>query len=410
MLSPRILHFAKKQVFWDCSTLSACEALPEGLPHTLDTISSTDRHWRGRIQITSSTETDEKAPLVGPNDDSLETFWKAALLNYTSCDLTSQGDKTVAIWSIAKIVRDVLGEEYGGGMWRSALHEQLAWRMKNSGIPNTRIPELQIKNPSWSWASVKGPVVVRGRLCPPRCYTVTDHKGQPDLSFEVEDYGDDRDKEPALIDKPLAMAGFMGEGGIVQGQKAGNYTLESSGGDNDQEEAAPQNVPSGTFEVFLDESLADGYSGLINRCRFIILAATATNADGIYLRYPTTEGTGTEEEVSATYSGTALLLISHKEYAFSQKAKYRSLLKDVCKRRPDVLIPDPPYGQGKSLVDQAIELGKLVQKLRKQEKTDIGGIGFRHRYRRIGTVQFRGLSRKRWESIMEKGKTKILLD
>jgi hypothetical protein len=149
-------------------------------------VSSTDRHWRGRIQLSSTSETEEQAPLVGPNDDSLETFWKSALLNYTSCNLTSQGDKTVSIWSIAKIVRDALKEEYGGGMWRN-LHEQLSWRMMDSGTTITRVPELQMLNPSWSWASVKGPVIAHDRLCPPRCYTVTDHEGQPELLFEIKD-------------------------------------------------------------------------------------------------------------------------------------------------------------------------------------------------------------------------------
>lgn len=32
MLSSRIIHFTQSQVFWDCSTMSACEKLPEGIP------------------------------------------------------------------------------------------------------------------------------------------------------------------------------------------------------------------------------------------------------------------------------------------------------------------------------------------------------------------------------------------
>jgi len=363
--------------------------------------------------MSSTSETGEpQAPLVGPNDDSLESFWKSALLNYTSCNLTSQTDKTVAIWSIAKIVRDALNEkdpdeEYGGGMWRNGLHEQLAWRMKDSGVPGTRIPELQIKRPSWSWASVKGPVIASDRLCPPRCYTVTDHEGQPELLFEIEDYGDNRDGEPVLVTKPLAMAGFMGEGAIVHDHKAGTPRLEVSMSGNDQESIAPEDDQTGTFEIFLDESPAGDQPASKKQYSFIIVAATATDADGIYIQYPTTEGPGTEKEQTATYSGTALLLISHKEYASQQEAKFQASVKAV-EQNPNA--PDPPYGQGKSLVAQMKEMRELVDLLREREKRDGLGVDVNRWYRRVGAVQFRGVGGKRWESIMRKGRTKILLD
>lgn len=30
ILSKRIIHFASKQVFWDCAELTACESMPQG--------------------------------------------------------------------------------------------------------------------------------------------------------------------------------------------------------------------------------------------------------------------------------------------------------------------------------------------------------------------------------------------
>ncbi|KAF2465538.1 uncharacterized protein BDR25DRAFT_239391, partial [Lindgomyces ingoldianus] len=49
MISPRILYFARIQIFWDCGTISACESLPSGFPLLLDHLAATDWHWRGHL-------------------------------------------------------------------------------------------------------------------------------------------------------------------------------------------------------------------------------------------------------------------------------------------------------------------------------------------------------------------------
>ncbi|KAI4909280.1 hypothetical protein J4E90_007977 [Alternaria incomplexa] len=152
ILSPRILHFTKHQIFWDCGTLSACEVFPKGLPFPLDHKASTDRHWRGRL----AKSTISSNALIGVNDnESSYTFWMSAVQNYTECELTNQGDKTIAIWSIAKLLRDFMNEQYAVGMWSEALEEQLAWRVRDTKSCK-RIPELDVNIPSWSWASIKG--------------------------------------------------------------------------------------------------------------------------------------------------------------------------------------------------------------------------------------------------------------
>ncbi|OAG17696.1 HET-domain-containing protein, partial [Alternaria alternata] len=172
ILSPRILHFTKHQIFWDCGTLSACEVFPNGLPFPLDHKASTDRHWRGRL-VGSTVSSNA---LTGVNDnESSYTFWMSAVQNYTECNLTSQGDKTIAIWSIAKLLRDVMREQYAVGMWSEALEEQMAWRVRETQKCEN-MPELDASIPSWSWASVRGSIVPQHRLAL-RSYTVTDHDG-----------------------------------------------------------------------------------------------------------------------------------------------------------------------------------------------------------------------------------------
>src|SRR6266576_3348812 len=99
MLAPRILHFTKHQIFWDCAEMSSCETLPSGLPQALDRAATSDRHWRGRLLESRSLG---YVPVAGANDDSIEHFWNSAVRRYTSCDLTKGSDKLIAIWGIAK--------------------------------------------------------------------------------------------------------------------------------------------------------------------------------------------------------------------------------------------------------------------------------------------------------------------
>ena len=160
MLAPRILHFAQNQVFWDCPAMSACETLPAGLPQPLDSASGPDRHWRGRLQEFEGSD----EPLAGAKDDSIESFWKAAVWKYTSCNLTKGSDKLIAMWGIAKLVRDEIGIEYGNGLWEKNLEDQLAWRVAECTLvvrPSYSTEwALERKIPTWSWASMDGAIEV----------------------------------------------------------------------------------------------------------------------------------------------------------------------------------------------------------------------------------------------------------
>ncbi|KAL6711647.1 hypothetical protein ACN47E_004581 [Coniothyrium glycines] len=195
MLSPRILHFSKHQIFWDCTEMSACETIPSELPLPLDRLSSIDRHWRGRLQEGG---TNEAIMLSAANDDLIDDFWRATVENYTGLDLTKQYDKRVAVWSIAKLVRDNLREAYVAGLWELALEEQLAWKVAD--CTTARKPDELATNPTWSWASINGKVLVQDRLqFQSREYRVTNHAGEP-LTFNI----DQGNKRPRLPREPSA--------------------------------------------------------------------------------------------------------------------------------------------------------------------------------------------------------------
>jgi hypothetical protein len=220
MLSPRLVHFGSKQIFWDCATRSACETFPRRIPGPLDVVPATERHWRERLQLSSWVQ--DGKDLIGEADDSVETFWRVAIKNYTSCSLTKSEDKLVACWSIAKVVRDMLdNDEYAIGMWSVHLHKQLAWRVLDHRR-SRRISEVKgTEVPSWTWASIhekegtKGcPVVLPQRLEDANgqnAYTITGHDGLP-LNFRLKaepDGSKAATEQPVLEELKLAIRGHV---------------------------------------------------------------------------------------------------------------------------------------------------------------------------------------------------------
>lgn len=189
--------------------MSACETSPAGLPLPLDQASSTDRRWRGRLQEAG---TNQSIMVSAANDGSLEDFWAAAVENYTSLSLTKQKDKRIAIWGIAKLVRDILGQAYIAGLWELDLEEQLGWRVADYSVAER--PEELERNPSWSWTSVKGRVLIQNRTQPYRVYQVLNHAAQP-LCFQIDEkdarpklprhWSDDLDEDLAEMSRELDM-------------------------------------------------------------------------------------------------------------------------------------------------------------------------------------------------------------
>jgi len=140
LLAPRILHFGSEQVFWECQKLNACEAYPTGLRTKMQ-----DRTRKRNFTDTRLTHMPSR---------SLVRFWQELVEQYTSCNLTKDEDKLVAISGIAKTVQQKLEDDYLAGLWRHNLITDLLWEV-HGGEVCTRRPD-RYRAPSWSWASIDG--------------------------------------------------------------------------------------------------------------------------------------------------------------------------------------------------------------------------------------------------------------
>jgi hypothetical protein len=127
VLSPRNLHFAEDDVFWECTQNMACENFPEELPSCF----GNGFHFRDR-------------PLK-------YTSWQELVERYTLCQSTFGQDKLIAISGIARRIQQENHDEYIAGLWRKDLELQLLWYV--GGVPMPRyIPYVA---PTWSWASIQ---------------------------------------------------------------------------------------------------------------------------------------------------------------------------------------------------------------------------------------------------------------
>jgi hypothetical protein len=138
-LSPRVLHFAKDQMYWECQDLNACERYPSGVSteilHFLE-----DQHLKRSAPFKVKT-------------------WMKLVENYSHRLLTHNSDKLVAMSGIAMELGEQTGQEYICGFWKPDIEAQLCWRVSAelAGGPST-VRSREYRAPTWSWLSVDGQI------------------------------------------------------------------------------------------------------------------------------------------------------------------------------------------------------------------------------------------------------------
>jgi hypothetical protein len=85
----------------------------------------------------------------------LGTLWRRIVMQYCSLALTKQSDKFPAIAGTAEVVQRSRDSAYLAGLWSDTLVLDLLWQTQE---PREDSQEISGRAPSWSWASVGGPI------------------------------------------------------------------------------------------------------------------------------------------------------------------------------------------------------------------------------------------------------------
>lgn len=167
-LAPRIVHFMKDQVFWECRSLEASEILPRGLPSRCDTDSDTESDTESDAEYDS--EYDKNIGITGMVSDmtKIKMRWNQLVDQYSGTSLTFVSDHLLAISAVAKRFCSAMQlhpSDYLAGMWKDDLPLSLLWQESPAYYAQrSRGPSIhrndERKAPSWSWASVDGRVEI----------------------------------------------------------------------------------------------------------------------------------------------------------------------------------------------------------------------------------------------------------
>jgi len=164
VLSPRIVHFAKDQLIWECNGRTTYERSDKP-DHDFDS---------EFFRLQNVLETDPKASLAQvlhtqADQGQLYQVWYRLLEVYSARKMSFDGDKINAINGIAAAMHARLESSLIYGIWDSHIREGLLWNVNHQGdggFFNLENPQITYKDgearattcavPSWSWAKTHG--------------------------------------------------------------------------------------------------------------------------------------------------------------------------------------------------------------------------------------------------------------
>jgi hypothetical protein len=170
LLSSRLILFTNTEILWQCETHpmerpnTTHVAYPDGNPQL-------GRSPFARLPPLISLPVPPELESSSSAGASLEAarygIWRNIVQNYSRRRLTVLSDRLPAIAGISKKFQDSWSDEYYAGIWRRQFIPSLTWRRKESIYgPEAQYwsPLVEYRAPSWSWASIEGPIEVDYRF------------------------------------------------------------------------------------------------------------------------------------------------------------------------------------------------------------------------------------------------------
>jgi hypothetical protein len=150
VLAPRMLHFGKSQLHWECRTsiwnertdFKRISYTPRMLDDAREMIAAIGRKNLG---IPSSRD------MVGTGVGCTEyTVWYDLVSAYSCRKLTFPEDRLKAILGLAQLFLRIIRDVFVWGLWNKDLAAGLLWSV------HATAPITRLQAPSWSWASIDG--------------------------------------------------------------------------------------------------------------------------------------------------------------------------------------------------------------------------------------------------------------
>jgi hypothetical protein len=163
LLSPRVLYFSSYELVWECNSMLLCSC-------RWRILDPGGRHSKSYFNEIFSNVVPKSNRQSRTAMQDLYSAWRDIIRQYSRRELTYDEDIFPALSGLAKLFPARAGDTYLAGLWRLDLHVGLLW--SHSGrrmtLPDAnKRPAIVPSNnrrcttycaPTWSWASIRGPV------------------------------------------------------------------------------------------------------------------------------------------------------------------------------------------------------------------------------------------------------------
>lgn len=195
LMAPRVLHFCRDQVAWECREFEAAEGQPVGIPNyqltlsgiragsRLKGLSTEDGVWLRNMRLRGYNDPD---PHLQPGIYAFE-LWRRIVEEYSKTAVTNPGDKLIALSSMARFMSERIEKapkaailrnidsngikisqpglpkstQYVAGLWVLYLASQLLWyveptfrRVDGGKLEHLTTAPSEYRAPSFSWAAI----------------------------------------------------------------------------------------------------------------------------------------------------------------------------------------------------------------------------------------------------------------
>ncbi|KAI1814779.1 HET-domain-containing protein [Poronia punctata] len=181
LLSPRIVHYASDQMYFECETQLVSEdgfRFPD-IFSSMKQLLATQRippQEHGLTKASGVSYIPGQYPVGPVPGRRWQGGWLSMIENYSRQKLTVDQDKLSAVAGLARVIAEETSDVYIAGLWARHLMEDLYWRVyaqeetfeegdkglkkrpvKGKVVGTVTRPK-KYRAPSWSWASIDAPV------------------------------------------------------------------------------------------------------------------------------------------------------------------------------------------------------------------------------------------------------------
>lgn len=151
MLSARVLHFTRYEIFYECRSSLQCECGNigyEGTSNITEMPIIKVEHGYALHEAHDNEEYEEEFSYLRAR------LWRTMVSSYTALFLTKSKDRLPAIGGLAKHMAVRRKSRYLAGLWEDTLNDDLLWTIQATS--KYKKPRPYPRNaPTWSWASVE---------------------------------------------------------------------------------------------------------------------------------------------------------------------------------------------------------------------------------------------------------------